>query len=57
MLITLAWLDGFVGSAIILTASSVLRLCQMAEMEERRKAMIDQILTPEARERLARIGE
>jgi DNA-binding TFAR19-related protein (PDSD5 family) len=29
----------------------------MAEMEERRKSMIDQILTPEARERLARIGE
>lgn len=28
----------------------------MAEMEERKQAILDQIVTPEAKERLSRIG-
>jgi len=32
-------------------------LLQQAEMEERRQFMLDQILLPEAKERLARIGK
>lgn len=36
--------------------SSFLSFPQQAEMEERRQFMLDQILLPEAKERLARIG-